>query len=276
MNREKTVTALFIWILLAIFPVRVLSESILDKIERTGEMTAGVRRDAIPFGYEDKDGQWTGYSVDLVNLIHQELEKKFNKSIKLNLQEATIENRFKIVQDGTVHLICGATTITQNRLQKVDFSLPFFMTGAQFLVTLEEAPYFNINGTLANIPIAFIPGTTTQEIIPQIYPFAKWKVVKSREEGVNQLKKGEVQAVVSDGILLVGEIVQQGNDPRDFALTPRQPITTELYGCMLPKNNPTWKKFVDNVIGSDDIFNLQDKWFNIEKSQFPYVIRTNP
>lgn len=276
MNLKKAAIALVSLMFLSTYPMKAFAETILEKIERTGEMTAGVRKDAIPFGYEDERGQWTGYSVDLVNLIHQELEKKLNKPLKLNIEEATIENRFEIVQDETVDLMCGATTITQERLKKVDFSLPFFLTGAQFLVKLEDAPDFNINGTLADISIAFIPGTTTQEIIPQIYPFANWKVVKNRREGLDKLKKGEVKAVVSDGILLVGEIVQQGNDPRNFALTPRQPITTELYGCMLPKNNPTWKEFIDNVIASDGTLELQEKWFNIDRSKFPYIIRTNP
>lgn len=276
MNLKKAAIALVSLMFLSTYPMKAFAETILEKIERTGEMTAGVRKDAIPFGYEDERGQWTGYSVDLVNLIHQELEKKLNKPLKLNIEEATIENRFEIVQDETVDLMCGATTITQERLKKVDFSLPFFLTGAQFLVKLEDAPDFNINGTLADISIAFIPGTTTQEIIPQIYPFANWKVVKNRREGLDKLKKGEVKAVVSDGILLVGEIVQQGNDPREFALTPRQPITTELYGCMLPKNNPTWKEFIDNVIASDGTLELQEKWFNIDRSKFPYIIRTNP
>ncbi|HAC61997.1 MAG TPA: amino acid ABC transporter substrate-binding protein [Cyanothece sp. UBA12306] len=269
---KKRVITLFSLIFLVFLPIKAWSETILDKIERTGEMTVGARKDAIPFGYEDQQGQWTGYSVDLIRIIHQELQKNLKKSIKLTFKEATIDNRFNIVQDNTVDLMCGATTITQERLKKVDFSLPFFMTGAQFLVKLKDSETFDINGTLAEIPIAFIPGTTTQEIIPQIYPFAEWKIVKSRREGVKKLKKGEVQAVVSDGILLVGEIVQQGHKPRDFTLTPRQPITTELYGCMLPKNNRDWKEFIDNIIVGRKTLELQDKWFNVNRSKFPYII----
>ncbi len=261
---------------LTAFPLKVWAETVLEKIERTGVMEAGIRRDAIPFGYLDDQGNPIGYSVDLIKLIHQQLEEQLKKPIKLDFTTVTIDNRFQMVENKTVDLVCGATTITQERLQKVDFSIPFFMTGAQFLVKIEDAPSFDINGTLANIPIAFIPGTTTQEIIPQIYPFAKWIVVKSRQEGIEKLKRGEVKAFVSDGILLIGEIVQQGNDPRKFALTPSQPITTELYGCILPKTDKTWKETVDTVIVSEDNRDLQQEWFNIDKATFPYIIRTVP
>ncbi|MEA5532510.1 amino acid ABC transporter substrate-binding protein [Crocosphaera sp. XPORK-15E] len=276
MTSKKIVIVLISLILTNCFSRPVLAETVLEKIKRTGEMNAGVRKDAIPFGYVDERGEWTGYSIDLIRLIHQQVEKELKKPIQLNLREATIDSRFPLVQKGTVDIMCGATTITQTRLKSVDFSVPFFMTGAQFLVKIEDARAFDYNGTLKNIPIAFIPGTTTQEIIPQIYPFAQWKNIKSRREGVEKLKKREVKAVVSDGILLLGEIVQQGNNLKDFALMPRQPMTTELYGCILPQNNPDWKQFVDLTIVAPGNRTLQEKWFSIKTGKFPYLIPSNP
>jgi polar amino acid transport system substrate-binding protein len=276
MNLKKFALVFLTLICLSNFPLKVYAETVLERIERTGELNAGARVDAIPFGYKTGTGEWTGYSVELIQLIHNQLEAKLQKPIKLNLTEVTIDSRFSAVQEGKVDVVCGATTITQARLKIVDFSIPFFMTGAQFLVKPEDALSFNINGTLREVPIAYIPNTTTDDIIRQIYPFANWQPVKNRQEGVDKLKNGKIKAVVSDGILLVGEIVRQGNDPRDFALTPIVPITTELYGCILPKNNFQWKETVDQVISSNENSTLQDKWFNLEKGPFPYIIRTSP
>ncbi|ACK71800.1 extracellular solute-binding protein family 3 [Gloeothece citriformis PCC 7424] len=276
MNKNKITLFFLSLICLTNYSLKVYAETVLEKIQRTGELNAGARIDAIPFGYKTDKGEWTGYSVELLRLIHQDLEKKLNKPIKLNLKEVTIDNRFQTVEKQQVDIVCGATTITQQRLEKVDFSIPFFMTGSQFLVKLEDATNFDINGTLKDKAIAYLPNTTTDQIIRQIYPFAKWQTVTNRDEGVRKLKAGEVTAVVSDGILLVGEIVRQGNNPRDFALMPNVPMTTELYACILPKNNPQWKEFVDQTIGSENNTQLQEQWFNLEKSPFPYIIRTNP
>ena len=273
---KKIAIALLSLACLANFSLAVSAETILEKIQRTGEITAGARKDAIPFGYVDPQQKWTGYSVDLLELIRRRLQKKLQKPIKLNLQEVTVADRFTKIKEGKLDIVCGATTITQERLELVDFYVPYFMTGAQFIVKLEDAEQFNYNGTLAKVPIAYIPGTTAQDILPQIYPFANWKPVKSREEGIEKLKQGEIKAVVSDGILLIGELVRQGNDPRQFALIPSQPITTELYGCILPQDEPEWKNFVDDTIVSEEDSQLQEQWFNVKKSKFPYTIHSFP
>ena len=255
---------------------RANAETVLEKVSRTGMIHAGVRKDATPFGYVDAQQEWTGYSLELLELIRQRLEVKLDKKININNREMEVNNRFELVKTGKVDIACGATTITQERLLEVDFSVPYFMTGAQFLVRANHAKQFNIHGTLEKSNIAYIPWTTTQNILPKIYPFARWKPVKDRQEGVEKLKSGEVEAVVSDGILLIGELVNQGNNPRDFVLMPSQPMTTELYGCILPQAQEDWKRFVDEIIASQENRLLQVKWFSLDKSQFPYAIQITP
>ncbi len=274
--KNQILVSLLTLICLNSFTIIVGAETILEKVSKTGELNAGSRTDTVPFNYLNEQGELEGYSVDLISLIHKQLEAKLNKKIKLNLVKVTVNNRFKEVENGNTDIMCSATTITQERLERVNFSIPFFITGAQFLVQKSDDKSFNINGTLKNVAIAYIPNTTTYEIIPQIYPTAKWIAVQNREEGITKLKKGEVKAVVSDGILLIGELVKSGSNPRQFALTPRQPITTELYGCILPKNDSEWKELVDTVIASPENHDLQAEWFNIDKSKFPYIVRTDP
>lgn len=263
-------------LLLSQYPLKVWAQTVLENVEKTGVLRVGARKDAVPFGFVDNKGKWQGYSVDLIHLIHHRLEDKFGKKIQLEMQEVNINNRFSVVENNKVDLVCGATTITQERLQKTDFSLPFFMTGSQFLVKLNNLSKFNINGTLSGVSIAYIPNTTTDQIIRQIYPFANWISVKNRQEGLKKLNENQVIAFASDGILLIAEVVAEGKDPDDYALTPRIPITTELYGCILPKNDKQWKEFVDQTIVSPDNRRLQNQWFNQQNGSFPYVILIEP
>jgi polar amino acid transport system substrate-binding protein len=273
--QNRILFSLLTFLCLTTFATQAQAETVLEKITRTGEFKAGSRTDAVPFGYANPQGKLEGYSVDLLSLIHKKIEEKLNKKIKFNVANVTVNNRFREVTNGNLDIVCAATTITQERLERVDFSIPFFITGAQFLVKKSDDKSFNINGTLKDKAIAYIPNTTTFDIIPQIYPTAKWVEVKNRQEGIAKLTKGDVSAVVSDGILLIGELVKDGNDPRQFALTPRQPMTTELYGCILPKDNGEWKQIVDDVIASPANHDLQEEWFNIDKSKFPYLVQTD-
>jgi len=274
--QNRILLSLLTFLCLTTFSTHAQAETVLEKIARTGQLNAGTRNDAVPFGYLNKQGKLEGYAVDLLSLIHKKLETKLNKKIKLNFVTVTVNNRFKEVENGNADLVCSATTITPERLERNNFSIPFFITGAQFLVQKSDDKNFNINGTLKNVPIAYIPNTTTSDILPSIYPTAKWVTVQNRQEGISKLKQGEVKAVVSDGILLIGQLVLDGNNPRQFALTPRQPITTELYGCILPKNDSEWKEVVDTIIASPEHHDLQAEWFNIDKSKFPYIVNTDP
>ena len=273
--QNRIFLSLLTFLCLTTFSAQAGAETVLEKIARTGELKAGSRSDAVPFSYANPQGKLEGYSVDLLSLIHKQLEKKLNKKIKLDLATVTVNDRFREVKNGNLDIVCEATTITQERLERVDFSIPFFITGAQFLVKKANDESFDVNVTLKDQAIAYIPNTTTFDIIPQIYPTAKWVEVKNRQEGIAKLTEGSVNAVVSDGILLIGELVKNGKDPRQFTLTPRQPITTELYGCILPKDNGEWKQVVDAVIASEENHDLQEEWFNIDKSKFPYLVRTD-
>ncbi|MBJ7899420.1 MAG: transporter substrate-binding domain-containing protein [Cyanobacteria bacterium RI_101] len=273
-NRRPFALLALGWALLSLSPAQ--AESALEQVARTGELNAGTRANAAPFGYTDQQGKPAGYGVELLRLIQTALAEKLGKPVRLNLQTVETSNRFSAVESGKLAIVCEGATITQKRLETVDFSIPFFMSGAQFLIKRSDDLTFDVNGTLENLAIGYIPKTTTSEIIPKIYPFAKWIPVASRGQGIQKLNQGEIKAMVSDGILLLGELVQAGYNPRDYALTPRQPMTTELYGCILPKNNPQWKQLVDTVISSEQNHDLQTKWFNEEGSLFPNIVRVDP
>ncbi|WP_256444138.1 transporter substrate-binding domain-containing protein [Synechocystis sp. PCC 6803] len=53
--------------LVAIAPVQ--AETVLERVARTGELRAGTRTDAVPFGFEMANGEMEGYGVDLMALI---------------------------------------------------------------------------------------------------------------------------------------------------------------------------------------------------------------
>lgn len=251
----------------------VQAETVLEKVARTGEFRAATREDAVPFGFRTDDGKLGGYGVDLIGLIGAKLAESTGKNIAIDMQTVEIDNRFDAVKDGEVDIVCGATTITQDRLEKVGFSVPFFISGAKFLIKADMVDAFNVAGTLEGVKIAYIKGTTTFDIMPTIYPLATWTPVASRQEGIAQLDAGQVSAVVSDGILLVGELIKDNKDPADYALGPYQPITTELYACILPQEDEAWKKFVDETIASEENHDLLQVWFNVDQRN---VVRVDP
>ena len=42
------------------------AETVLEKIKRTGVLTAGTRGESIPFAYVNEKNEWIGFSIDLL------------------------------------------------------------------------------------------------------------------------------------------------------------------------------------------------------------------
>ncbi len=139
------------------------AEPVLQRINRTGKLTAGTRTESIPFAYLNDKKEWVGFSVDLIKEIQGRLEHNLAKKIKLELKAVTPENRFEMVADGTVDLECGSTTYTRSRDETVDFSINFFYSSGQLLIKADgpiKAPK-DISGKR----IGVARGTTTEKII---------------------------------------------------------------------------------------------------------------
>jgi polar amino acid transport system substrate-binding protein len=51
----------------------VSAETVMAKIKRTGVLTAGTSKDAIPFAYTNNKGQSVGYSVEMLVLIKEQI-----------------------------------------------------------------------------------------------------------------------------------------------------------------------------------------------------------
>src|ERR687896_1668885 len=112
-----------------------LAQSSLEKIDKSGTLIIRTRTGSPPFAYVNKNNEWVGFSIELVEkAIIPVLNKKVNKQIKLEKKESAPQTRIPLLTSNAVDLIAETMTDTQSRRDSVDFSLTFFATGAQFLV----------------------------------------------------------------------------------------------------------------------------------------------
>ncbi len=60
------------------------AQSTLEKIDKSGTLIIGTRTGSPPFAFVNKNNDWVGFSIDLVEqTILPGLSKKLNKPIKL-------------------------------------------------------------------------------------------------------------------------------------------------------------------------------------------------
>src|SRR3989338_7275859 len=98
-----------------------LSETTLEKIARTGTLAIGTRTGSPPFAYVDKQNEWVGFSIDLVEqLILPSVAKKAGKPVKLEKKESTPPTRIPLLTSNAVDMIAETMTDTTNPRQSID------------------------------------------------------------------------------------------------------------------------------------------------------------
>jgi ABC-type amino acid transport substrate-binding protein len=248
------------------------AETTLEKISQSGIFTIGTRTGSPPFAYVNKNNEWVGFSIDLVETsILPLISKKLNKQIKLEKKESAPNTRIPLLTSNAVDLIAETMTDTQSRREQVDFSLTFFVTGAQFLVK-RGTPIKGIQ-TIAGKRIAAQQGSTNAKLIRERVPTAKLLEFPDQPAAFQALVQGQVQAYTNDGIQLAG-LKAKAPKPDEWAVVGEF-FSYEPYGMAMRKNDSDFRQVVNfglmEAIESGKYFQLYEKWFG-PKGEVPYPL----
>jgi ABC-type amino acid transport substrate-binding protein len=247
----------------------VVAETVLEKISRTGVLTAGTRGSSIPFAFIDEKNEWIGFSIDLLESIRARLEKKLAKRIKLEKKEINPDNRVRLVANRTIDVECGSTTYTRARDEMVDFSINFFFTGTQLLV--KKGSGIKSVADVVGKRVGALHGSTGEKNLRTAQPKADLVTFQDHPAAILALDQGRIVAYANDGILLAG-LAAKAKNPWDYAVVGNF-FSKEPYSCMVPENDSKWRDFVNHtfmeLIDNGKYFELYDKWFG-ERGVVPY------
>jgi len=251
-------------------PAGAQQKSTLDKIGETGTLTIGTRTGSPPFGYVNAKNEWVGFSIDLVEeLIKPALEKKLGKTIKVEKKESTPPTRIPLLSSGAVDLIAETMTDTRTRRDSVDFSLTYFVTGAQFLVK-KGSPIKGIKN-IDGKRIAAQQGSTNARIIREKAPKAVLREFPDQPAAFQALAQGQVDAYTNDGIQLAG-LKAKAPNPAQWDIVGDF-YSYEPYGMAMRKGEADFRNVVNSGlmdgIESGKFFEIYDKWFGT-KGELPY------
>ena len=240
----------------------------LKKIKESGTITLGHRDSSIPFSYiADASGKPVGYSHDVQLAIVEALKKDLDMpDLKVKYNLVTSQTRIPLVQNGTVDIECGSTTNNVERQQQVDFSVGIFEVGTRLLSKKDSA--YKDFADLKGKNVVTTAGTTSERILKAMNADKQMgmNVISAKDHGeaFNMLESGRAVAFMMDDALLAGEMAK-AKKPADWAVTGT-PQSYEIYGCMMRKGDPDFKKAVDDAIvayyKSGDVNTSYNKWFN--------------
>lgn len=227
-----------------------------DLIKSKDILVVGVKKDAPNMGFLNPETkQIEGLEIDIAKLLAKEILGDENK---IKLEPVTAKTRGPLLDNGTLDLVIATFTINNERKKTYDFTEPYFIDPAGFLVLKESNlnSFKDMNGKIIGVAQA----ATTNKIIEQEAKKIGINVTIKEYPDYPSLKVAldskRIDAFSVDKTILSGYLDDKSVILDDSLEPPQE------YGIATRKTDPEWSKFVNDFVknNKDKIDELTIKW----------------
>lgn len=237
----------------------------LAKIKSSGSVTLGVRESS-GLGYTLGNGKYVGFHTEMGENILHDIQKTLGLAkLDIKYQPVTSQNRIPLVQNGTVDIECGSTTNNQARQKDAAFAYTTYVEEVR-IATRANSGITGIKD-LNGKTIVTTTGTTSVQTLRKNKRADgltfKEVMGKDHADSFLMLETGRADAFIMDGSILAANI-SKSKSPADYKIVG-EVLSVEPIACMLRKDDPAFKKAVDDSIvrqiKDGSLAKLYDKWF---------------
>ena len=228
----------------------------LTSILQRDKIIVGVKDDTKPFGFRDKDGNLAGYDIDLAREIAKGLLGSENK---VEFVPVTPSNRIMRLNNEDVDMLISTMSVTNQRQQVVDFSIPYYIAGQAIMVNGDSKAATIRDFSGKRMIIVF--GSTSEKTLRMNVPDVKVIGYKTYPEAYRALKARKADAMVADDTILLGFTL---SDKSVRLLNKR--YSKEPYAVAFRKTNASKdlqckvNYILENMQSSGKLNRLQEKW----------------
>jgi len=237
----------------------------LKRIAESSVVRIGYRENSPPFAFLDARKKPVGYSLDLCEIVVEEIGKELAKDLRVEFKPVSPENRFDKVTSGDVDLECGSTTNNAERRKTVAFSPTMFVTGTKLMVR-RGSGILNFR-TLADKTVVLTRGTVHETAVPKLAERQKIPIkfvfAGDHRESFDLLAAGKADAFANDDVQLYGMLAET-KSAADFRVVGDF-LTYADYALMFRKDDPDFAEVVERAFhrlaGSREIVAIYERWF---------------
>lgn len=258
-RREIALTLLVIPILalmLAGIPATgVAAEGAAFKVALTGKYP--------PFSTYDDAGNLVGFDVDVSKAVAKHLGRE------LDLVTTEWDGILAGLLAEKYDAIIGSMAITEERRRMVDFSAPYYESGAQLFVHKKYSGEIDGITDCYDKPLGVVLGETFEHYLREHHPEVNTVTYKSTVDIFLDVSNGRLVGFVSDRLLGAYQIKQAG-----MPFAPAGDLLyTEKMAIPVTKDNPELlvqiNGALDNMRTSGELNTLFDKWFGLIEEPAP-------
>ncbi|MEM9725176.1 MAG: transporter substrate-binding domain-containing protein [Pseudomonadota bacterium] len=235
---------------------------LFDRLEAGGALIMGHRTDAAPFAFI-RTNRPVGFSVDLCDLVAAQLRAQLPEwSGEARWTAVSVTERFDALESGGIDMLCGATSVTEERRLRAAFSRTIFITESAILV---DAEAFEAEAWGQRIGV--LGATTSLKTIDQLLSddggeFTELTAFATRPDAVAALKRGAIDSLFGDKVLLEAII---GAYPERYVLSGSE-FGEERYAIAFRRDEPRLVAAADAALSAafraGEIERLHQQWFD--------------
>ncbi|WJV63273.1 transporter substrate-binding domain-containing protein [Pectobacteriaceae bacterium CE70] len=237
----------------------------LEDVLKRGYLIVGTGSTNAPWGFLGANGQLQGFDIDIARIIAKGL---FNDPNKVQFVQQSSDARIPNLLTDKVDLTCQGMTVTAQRAQQVDFTIPYYREGVALLL-LANSKYKQVDDMKAagtSLRVAVLQNVYAEQLVHQALPKATVAQYDSVDLMYQALNSGRADAVATDQSSARWLMVQTPGHYRspDYAWSPQS------YSCAIKRGDQEWENYLNTALheamtGVDfgDYATAYKKWFGV-------------
>lgn len=213
----------------------------MAELAESGSVKIGVKYDQPGLGFLEPGADAPqGFDIEIAKILAGELGIAPED---IDWVETVSENREPFLQNNRVDMVLASYSITDERREVVGQAGPYYVTGQQLLVRDEDKDSITSPEDTQGKKVCSVTGSTSLQRMEDEYganpvPFATYS------ECVDQLENGTVDAVTTDGAILLGYAAE---NPDELEVVG-EPFSEERYGVGYNKQETEMCQFITDTL----------------------------
>lgn len=215
----------------------------VSDIKDKGTMVVALNPEFAPFEFKTLvNGKDTivGADVKIAEAIGEEL------GVKVKFSSMSFNNVLASLQSGKADIAISGISATPERKKAYNFSEPYYESENVVLIKKTDLDKYTKTTSLDGLSVGTQKGTIQETVASEQLKGAKVVALTQNGEMINELKNGQIQAVVLEKPIAEGYVAN--NDDLTISNITLKNDDADAYAVALPKDDDKLTKKVNKVI----------------------------
>jgi polar amino acid transport system substrate-binding protein len=242
MKHHRRIAAAVAVLAMFVSAAPAMADRLQDILSR-GKLIVGTGVGNPPWHFKDEQGNMAGFDVDIAKIIAKGL---FGDDTKIELVTQASDARVPNIVTDKVDVTCQFMTVTAERAQQVNFTIPYYREGVGLLLAAggKHKSYDELKSTGSGVTVSVLQNVYAEEMVHKALPEAKVDQYESVDLIYQALNSGRADAAATD-VSSLRWFMKQNPDKYLDAGHAWEPQT---YSCAVKRGDPDFLQFVNTTL----------------------------